>query len=101
PAPNEDPAAFALRAAAALPHAGDDIASITRAYLAARYEDDRDGRALAELKRRVSAFAPRVPRAPRAPRAPKTPRTSRTPYLPLAIPARRLAACAAAVTPPR
>ena len=76
PAPNEDPAAFALRAAAALPHAGNDIASITRAYLAARYEDDRDGRALAELKRRVSAFAPRVPRAPRAP---KTPRTSRTP----------------------
>jgi transglutaminase-like putative cysteine protease len=61
-APNEDPAEFALRAAAVLPHAANDIAAITRAYLAARYEDDREGRALTELRDRVAAFAPRSAR---------------------------------------
>src|SRR5690606_1552904 len=64
-APNEDPAEFALRAAAVLPHAADDIAAITRACLAARYEDDSEGRALAELRDRVAAFAARPPHAAR------------------------------------
>jgi hypothetical protein len=65
-APNEDPAVVARRAAAALAQAADEIAAITRAYLAARYEDDRDGRALAELRNRISAFAPSGAREPAA-----------------------------------
>jgi transglutaminase-like putative cysteine protease len=58
-APHEDPAAYAQRAAAAVPQAADDIAAITRIYLAARYEGDRDGSALSELRARVAAFATR------------------------------------------
>jgi transglutaminase-like putative cysteine protease len=56
PAPTEGPAAFAARAARALPHAAGTIQSIVQLYLRARYEPDDEGAALAELERSVDAF---------------------------------------------
>ena len=41
----------------ALPHAADTVDRVVRAYLRARYEPDPDGRALAELRTLVGAFA--------------------------------------------
>ena len=54
----EPPAAYAARAARTLPPAAADIGAIVTAYLHARYEPDPELAALAELKRRVSAFRP-------------------------------------------
>ena len=54
----ETPSAYAARAAAALPGCRDAILGITQSYLAARYEPDSNGAALASLRARVSAFRP-------------------------------------------
>ncbi|HVY63306.1 MAG TPA: DUF4129 domain-containing protein, partial [Gammaproteobacteria bacterium] len=58
-APGETPAAYAARAAIALPPAAADIGAIVTAYQRARYEPDPGNAALAELQRRVGAFRPR------------------------------------------
>ena len=52
----EGPRNYALHAAHVLPRAADEIAAITQSYLAARYEPDPDGAALADLERRVNQF---------------------------------------------
>jgi hypothetical protein len=52
----EGPHSYALHAAAALPRAAGEITAIVGKYLAARYEPDADGSALADLERRVSQF---------------------------------------------
>jgi transglutaminase-like putative cysteine protease len=52
----EGPHAYALHAAAVLPRAAGEITSIVGRYLAARYEPDADGSALADLERRVGQF---------------------------------------------
>jgi hypothetical protein len=57
-APSEPPAAYAARAAAALPPAAADISAIAAAYLRARYEPDPELAALTELRQRVLAFRP-------------------------------------------
>jgi hypothetical protein len=54
----EGPQAYALHAAAALPRAAGEITAIVGKYLAARYEPDADGAALAELEQRVREFRP-------------------------------------------
>jgi transglutaminase-like putative cysteine protease len=54
----ETPQSFAARAEARLPAAAEAIANITELYLAARYEPDRSGRALARLQERVRSFRP-------------------------------------------
>ena len=55
----ETPTTFAQRAATALPAYAETIATITATYLAARYEPDRDSRALVDLKSRVDQFSPK------------------------------------------
>jgi len=54
----EAPMAFARRAALASPDNAVAIMEITETYLAARYEPDRDGTALARLQQLVSSFRP-------------------------------------------
>jgi hypothetical protein len=61
----EAPSAYARRAAAAIPDAADSIHAITAAYLAARYEPDRNGTALRQLTELVRRFRPRYARASR------------------------------------
>jgi protein-glutamine gamma-glutamyltransferase len=56
---SESPAAYAARAARAVPAAAPDIADIVAVYLRARYEPDPERAALAELRRRVATFRPR------------------------------------------
>jgi len=63
--PGETPRAYAERAGAELPEDRDAIARITAAYLAARYEPDRDGAALDRLRALVRAFRPGYARASR------------------------------------
>jgi transglutaminase-like putative cysteine protease len=55
-APGEGPRAYAERAARALPGEETRIRSVTALYLAARYEPDTDGAALAELEAEVAAL---------------------------------------------
>jgi hypothetical protein len=55
-APGEGPRAYADRAASALPGQETRIRSVTALYLAARYEPDTDGAALAELEAEVAAL---------------------------------------------
>jgi transglutaminase-like putative cysteine protease len=52
----EGPQAYARHAADELPRQAREIAAIVDSYLAARYEPDADGAALADLKRRVDQF---------------------------------------------
>jgi hypothetical protein len=52
----EGPQTYASHAATALPRAAGDITAIVGRYLAARYEPDADGSALADLERRVAQF---------------------------------------------
>jgi hypothetical protein len=55
-APSEGPRVYAVRAAAALPHAATRIHDVADLYLRARYEPDFDGSALAALTAAVAAF---------------------------------------------
>jgi transglutaminase-like putative cysteine protease len=57
-APGEGPQAYAARAAALLPQAAADIATIAALYLRARYEPDPEHTALAQLRARVAKFRP-------------------------------------------
>ena len=57
-APSEGPVAYGSRAKARLPHAAADIGAIVAAYLRARYEQDSEHAALAELRERVAWFRP-------------------------------------------
>lgn len=59
----ETPTGYARRAAVSLPAAADTIWQVTSDYLAARYEPDRSGRALARLRGSVRGFRPRYARA--------------------------------------
>ena len=52
----EGPRDYAQRAARELPRVAGEIAAIAQSYLAARYELDSDGIALADLERRVGQF---------------------------------------------
>jgi transglutaminase-like putative cysteine protease len=64
--PGEGPRTYAVHAAKILPRVADEITAIARSYVAARYEPDVDGVALAELKQRVVRFravAPHVTRS--------------------------------------
>ncbi len=54
----EGPIAFATRASLSAPAYGEHIRNIVAAYLRARYEPDRDERALVELRRLVDQFRP-------------------------------------------
>ena len=56
----ETPAAYAARAAAALPDYAGEIGSIVGSYLAARYERDPGAQHLEQLRERVGAFRPRA-----------------------------------------
>ena len=56
----ETPAAYADRAADALPNKADEIHAIVRSYLAARYENDPDSQHLTKLRHRVAAFRSRA-----------------------------------------
>src|SRR5690606_19644172 len=62
PAPHETPSAYAERAARALPGDAAALREIAAAYLAARYEPDRDGDARRRLEAPVRRFRPRRPR---------------------------------------
>ena len=64
PAPHETPSAYAERAARALPGDAAALREIAAAYLAARYEPDRDGDARRRLEALVRRFRPRRPRRP-------------------------------------
>ena len=57
---SETPAAYAARAAAALPRHGAEIARIVRCYLAARYERDPDAANLNRLQSHIRDFRPRA-----------------------------------------
>ncbi|MDX1562699.1 MAG: DUF4129 domain-containing transglutaminase family protein [Gammaproteobacteria bacterium] len=56
PRPGETPSAYAARAQAKLPTAADTIAEVTTTYLAARYEPDTGGAALARLESLIRDF---------------------------------------------
>ena len=58
-AATETPAAYAVRASAALPEYAQEIGAIVDSYLAARYERDPEALHLARLRQNVSAFRPR------------------------------------------
>jgi len=58
-APSEGPAAYGLRAQGILPAAASEIAAIVEAYLRARYEPDKDGSALRNLRALITTFRPR------------------------------------------
>ena len=60
---SETPAAYAARAAAALPRHATEISSIVRAYLAARYERDPDATHLNRLQASIRNFRPRAAHA--------------------------------------
>lgn len=62
-APGETPSAYAERAGNRLPQHAETIDAITRAYLAARYEPDTGGRALASLESLVGSFSSGYARA--------------------------------------
>jgi hypothetical protein len=55
-APSEGPRAYAERAARALPQQESRIRAVAALYLAARYEPDAEGAALAELEQEVAAL---------------------------------------------
>jgi transglutaminase-like putative cysteine protease len=56
PLQGEGPQAYARHASVELPRAAGEIAAIVGSYLAARYEPDADGAALADLEHRVTHF---------------------------------------------
>lgn len=58
PAPGETPSAYAARAGASLPADRERIIDITGSYLRARYEADPEGRALEELRAKLTGFRP-------------------------------------------
>jgi hypothetical protein len=60
--PQEGPAQFGSRAAAALPADAPQIQQIVHAYLSARYEPDTDHAALGQLVALVRTFRPSAPR---------------------------------------
>lgn len=62
----EAPTAYARRASLRMPDAAAEIESITRSYLAARYEPDNAGRASKRLRELVDAFKPGYGRVSRS-----------------------------------